>query len=547
MSISLFNQFALLLGITAVIGFIAVKLRQPLILAFIIVGIIAGPTGLGILAEHGQVEILASFGITLLLFIVGLKLDIDSIKAFGPVVLLIGAGQMLLTAGLGSLLAYALGLKLIPAIVTGVAMAFSSTIIIIKALSDREEMESLFGRIAVGILIVQDLVVVIAIIVLSSLSIETSLAQHWAWEALMLMLKGVGFLVVVAILMRGILPTIIEHMAKSRELLVLFALAWAVLLSACAEKLGFGKEIGGFLAGVSLAPTHFRESIASRLDTVRNLLLVFFFINLGAALQFDTLVNNIIPALVLSLFVLLGKPLIVMTLMGVARFRQRTAFMTAVTMGQVSEFSLILAALAHALGFIDAAAVGLIIFMSLITIGLSTYMINYASEIYNTLAPWLLRFERAMHFREDVHTKTHEHKIDVIVYGFGRHGEYLATLLESKGLKTMGVDFDPRRVKPHLPHRMPIRYGDAEDAEFIKTLPLAEAKWVVSTIPHYDSNQILISSLREIGYKGKIALSAFHENEIELVKNLHVDMVFVPYQDAALSAADQIVASARIK
>src|SRR3990167_2397679 len=135
MSISLFNQFALLLGITAVIGFIAVKLRQPLILAFIIVGIIAGPTGLGILAEHGQVEILASFGITLLLFIVGLKLDIDSIKAFGPVVLLIGAGQMLLTAGLGSLLAYALGLKLIPAIVTGVAMAFSSTIIIIKAFS----------------------------------------------------------------------------------------------------------------------------------------------------------------------------------------------------------------------------------------------------------------------------------------------------------------------------------------------------------------------------------------------------------------------------
>lgn len=542
MTSGLFNEFALLLALTCFVGFIALKLRQPLILAFIIVGMIAGPYCLNIIAARNEIDILASFGITLLLFIVGLKLDIHAIKAFGSVVLMIGMMQMLLTTVFGFCLAYALGLKLVPAVVTATAMAFSSTIIIIKALSDREEIDSLFGRISIGILIVQDITVVIAIIILSSLDFEATSADHLVQEILMLIVRGIGFLAVIAILMRGVLPYVLDLAGKSRELVILFALAWAIILAAIADALGFGKEIGGFLAGVSLASTHYRESIASRLDTLRNLLLVFFFLNLGAALQFDSLSDDILSALILSVFVLLIKPLIVMILMGYARFRKRTSFMTAVTMGQVSEFSLILASLAYSLGYIDVDTVGLITFMSLITIGLSTYMMNYASEIYNYLSPLLNRFEHKFQNREDIHHKMLNRKSDVIIYGVGRHGGYLAAILEKKGLKTLGIDFDPRRVKPHNHYEMPILYGDAEDAEFVKTLPLDTTQWVVSTIPHYDSNQMLVSALREAGYSGKIAISAFHESEIESVKMLSVDLVFIPYRDAAISAAEQIVA-----
>lgn len=545
MTHNLFNEFALLLSLTAMIGFVAMKLRQPLILAFIIAGMAVGPYGFDFIAAQSQIDILASLGITTLLFIVGLKLDIDAIKAFGSVVLWVGTGQMLLTTGLGFLLAYALGMHGMPALFTAIALAFSSTIIIIKSLSDHEELDSLFGRIAIGILIVQDLVVVIAIIILSSLDITSSTANDLALEIATLVLKGIGFLALIAILMRTLLPVVMEQAAHSRELLVLFALAWAVLVAAAADALGFGLEIGGFLAGVSLASTHYRESIASRLDTVRNLLLVFFFINLGASVQFATLSDEVLPAIILSIFVLLFKPLIVMALMGHARFRKRTAFMTASTMGQVSEFSLILAALAHKLGYIDNDTVGLIIFISLITIALSTYVLNGASEIYNKLSPLLSIFERKHHYREDPLMRADGAKVDVIIYGFGRHGQYLANALEGKGLKTLGVDFDPRKVKPHdhHHHRAPIRYGDAEDAEFIKTLPLEQAKWVVSTIPHADSNQMLIAALREMKFKGKIALSAYHDRDIEPTKKLRVDMVFVPYQDAAVSAAEQIAAA----
>ena len=542
MVFSLFNEFAILLALTAAIGFLAIRLRQPLILAFILVGIIAGPDGFNIIAAYSELDILASFGITLLLFIVGLKLDIDAIRAFGSVVLMIGVGQMLLTASLGFLLAWLLGMALVPAIFIAVAMSFSSTIIIIKALSDREEIDSLFGRITVGILIVQDLVVVIAIITLSSLNIETSSTNHLVSQIAMLVAKGLGFLIVIAILMRKVLPAMMEQVARSRELLVIFALAWAIILAAVADDLGFGKEIGGFLAGISLASTHYRESITSRLETVRNLLLVFFFFNLGAALQFDALSDDLMIGLVLSLFVLFIKPLIVIALMGYAHFRKRTAFMTGVTMGQVSEFSLILAALASTSGYISDDIVGLIIFMSLITIGISTYMINNASEIYNIIGPFLGYIERTLSHREDAHGRVHHANIEIIVYGFGRHGRNLAEILRSKGLRVLGVDFDPRKIKHHH-HDMLIRYGDAEDMEFVKSLPLDQAKWVVSTVPHPDSNLILVSALRELHYKGRIALSAFHDRDIEPAKKLRVDMVLVPYRDAAFSAADQIAAS----
>lgn len=544
MSLSIFNEFALLFSLTAALGFIAIKLRQPLILAFIAVGVIAGPYVLGIITSHDQIEVLASFGVTLLLFIVGLKLDIGLIRAFGSIVLLLGLGQMALTAGLGYLLALILGLDNMAAIFVAIAMAFSSTIIIIKALSDKYDIDSLYGRIAVGILIVQDLVVVLAIITLSSLKLDVSSFHNLFLEIGLLVLKGAGFLVAIAILMRTVLPFIVDQTAESRELLVLFALAWAVILAAVANELGFGKEVGGFLAGVSLASTHYRESMASRLDTVRNLLLLFFFVNLGAALQFDAIQHEIGAVIVLSLFVLVFKPLIVMTLMGMKCFRKRTAFMAGFSMGQVSEFSLILAALGKGLGYINSDTADLITFVSLITIAVSTYMLNNSSLVYNWLAPWLGVFERNVACVEDGFNIGESPKVDVIIYGFGRHGEHLANILESQGMSVLGVDFDPRKVHPRRKHhRHLVRYGDAEDADFFKTLPLESSKWVISTIPQHDSNQMLVSGLHEMGYKGKIALSAYFENQIQPAKSLGVDLIFVPYMDAAYSAAQKIAAN----
>lgn len=534
----LFNEFALLLALTALIGFVAVKLKQPLILAFIIVGIIAGPNGCELISAHSQMDVLASFGVTLLLFIVGLKLDVEAIRAYGIIVMLLGISQMILTTLLGYLAALALGIAWMPALFIGMALAFSSTIIIIKLLSDEAELDSLYGRIAVGILIVQDVIVVIAIIVLSSLNAATRSSP--LTEISVLALKGLGFLLAVLFLARKMLPYLLELAAQSRELLVLFALSFAAILAVSSEVLGFGKEIGGFLAGIALASSQFRESIAARLDTVRNLLLVFFFINLGAALKLDAVSAVMYPAIVLSIFVLFAKPIIVFVLMGIMRFRKRTAFMTSITMGQVSEFSLILAALGHELGYIHEDMVSLIILVSLVTIALSTYLFASASHIYNFLAPFLTLFERDRHYREDSVIRDPKEKINVIVYGYGRHGEILSAVLEAKNIHVLGVDFDPRKVHARHRHHVPLRYGDAEDMEFLKTLPLSDVQWVVSTIPSLEVNHVLVAALRELKYKGKVALSAYQETDIEPLNMLKVDLVLIPYRDAAVSAAEQI-------
>lgn len=533
-----FNEFAILMALSVVIGFVAIKLRQPLILSFIVVGIVAGPSFLGWITSNNEIEVLASFGITLLLFIVGLKLDLHLIKTFGKVALLVGMSQILVTTALAFAIGLACGMTWSTALFVGFVMTFSSTVIIVKVLSDRFEIDSLYGRMSIGILIIQDLVVVLMIIFLSSLSWHVEGQSLW-YDMSMLIVKATAFLLAVALMMRYVLPSMIEHFAKSRELLVLFAISWAVVLAVVSEELRFGKEVGGFIAGVSLASTRYREIIVSRLDTVRNLLLLFFFLNLGSILKFDALDKAIWPAVIFSLFVLLGKPLIVMVTMGVAGFRKRTGFLTGLTMGQISEFSLILAALGVELKYIDVATEGLITFVGLVTIGISTYLLAYANNIYQLLSPFLKLFERKVCCREDA-MPDKATLVDVIIYGFGRHGEHMAGILKSLGLRVMGVDFNPSRVREWHDSDIHLRYGDAEDVDFTKSLPLRADQWVVSTVPHREANHALISSLRELGFAGKIAVSAYHESDFDYLKKYEVDLIFVPFKDAALSAAEQL-------
>lgn len=538
---SFFNEFAVLLSLSVIIGFIAIKLRQPLIFSFIIAGVIVGPSFLGWITPQSEIEVLASLGIALLLFIVGLKLDLQLIKSFGSVTLLIGLSQIIATTVLGYLLCLLLGFSYLSAFYLALVLTFSSTIIIIKILSDNYEIDSLYGQISVGILIVQDLVVVIVIIVLSSLNINYDTDTQLIWEILSLVFKGIGFLTVLGFIMLYILPPFLEQLASSKELLILFALAWAMFLAVAAEALGFSREVGGFLAGFSLASTKFREAIASRLETVRNILVLFFFLNMGATLKLTALQSDILTALLLSIFVLVAKPLIVMVLMGLFRFRKRSGFLTGLTMGQISEFSLILAALGASLGYVNENTEGLITLVALITIGLSTYMIIYANDLYQWLSPWLTHLERHVRYREDLFTAQYNKDIDVIIYGFGRHGEHIAKILETYGFKILGIDFDPTKIKTWKQANIIIRYGDAEDADFQKTVPLNHVKWVVSTIPHIEANRHLVSSLRERNYEGKIALCVYRDHEANYIKKLGIDLIIFPYKDAALSAAKHLV------
>lgn len=541
---SVFAQIGAVLGVAVLGAGLAQVLRQPLIVAFIAVGIVLGPSALGVIEEQSEIDLFARLGIALLLFVVGLKLDLHIIRTVGPVALSSGLGQVVFTSVVGYLIAVALGMGHVESVYVAVALTFSSTIIIVKLLSDKREVDSLHGRIAVGFLIVQDIVVVLVMIALTAFG-QAGADTSIGFEALMIVIKGAAMLVTVAVLIRYVLPRLLERLAHSSELLMLFAIALAVLGASAGDALGFSKEVGAFLAGVSIASTRYREQVAARLVSLRDFLLLFFFIQLGATLDLGALGAQLGPALVFSVFVLVGNPLIVMVIMGYMGYRKRTGFLAGLAVAQISEFSLILAALGLELGHVDRETVGLITLVGLVTISASTYMIIYSHVLYERLAPWLSVFERARPYREMDRPAGEEGDVDVLLVGLGRFGAVVAETLRERGARLLAVDFDPEAVRMHARDGYAVHYGDAEDPEFVASLPLSRAKWVVSTVRDRYITRMLLNGLREQGYRGKVAVSASSRRDAREFEELGVDLVLVPYADAARETADRLMPSLR--
>jgi Kef-type K+ transport system membrane component KefB/uncharacterized UPF0146 family protein len=538
---NIFSEIAALLLAAAAVGALSVWLRQPLILGYIFVGILMGPSMLGWVTSRDQVDLLARLGIAILLFVVGLKLDLHLIRTLGPVALATGLGQVIFTSVIGYFLALVLGLNPVAAIYVAVALTFSSTIIIVKLLSDKREIDTLHGRIAVGFLIVQDIVVVLVMIGLSAYGIAGA-SNELGQTLLLLLLKGAGLLVGIGLLMRYLLPWLLHHLARSLELLMLFSIAWALFLAILGDSLGFSKEVGAFLAGISLASTRYREAIGARLVSLRDFLLIFFFIDLGAQLDMGTLTGQIGPTILLSLFVLIGNPLIVMVIMGVMGYRRRTGFLAGLTVAQISEFSLILGALGITLGHIDKETLGLITMVGLMTIGLSTYLILYSHPLYNRVAGWLKIFERKIPRREMEGDATQiVPAAGVILFGLGRYGSNVARRLRERGLNVLGVDFNSATVAQWQKQGFRALYGDAEDPEYPGTLPLDQAQWVVSTIAQRDVNLALLDALHHYGYSGQKAVTAHTSSDAEILKESGADLILSPFADAAKEAADSVI------
>ncbi|GAB3107598.1 cation:proton antiporter [Streptomyces calidiresistens] len=537
-----FPLLAAVLAVATVIGLLATRLRQPLIVAFIGVGILVGPAGLGWVEADGTIELLAHLGIAVLLFLVGLRLDLHLVRTTGPIALATGLGQVVFTSAIGYAIARLLGMDNVTSLYVAVALTFSSTIIIVKLLSDKRELEQLHGRIAVGFLIVQDIVVVLVMIALTAFGQRggdedaDGEPNELHTEVLIVLGKGLGLLAGIALLMRFVLPRLLDHIARSQELLVLFGVAYAISVAAISEWLGFSTEVGAFLAGVSLATTPYRDALGARLVSLRDFMLLFFFLQLGAGLEFTDAGRQLGEAVVLSLFVLIGNPLIVIVIMALMRYPVRVGFLCGLTVAQISEFSLILAALGLSLGHITGATVSLITVVGLITIGVSTYLIMYSHQIWDRIGGWFERFQRPG--VRQPNTDRAGGDVDVILYGLGRFGGHAADRLDRAGLRVLAVDWDPYRVTSNERENVTAVFGSAEDIHFLETLPLSRARWVISAIPRPDTNLALVDGLRRHGYEGRIMLTALTPRDVERSRTEGVDIVLDPFAEAADTALD---------
>lgn len=532
---SAFSQIALILVVAAVVGFLANLLRQPLIVAYMFVGILLGPAFLGLVSAGEEIELLAKFGIAILLFLVGLKLDVGLIRLTGFVALATGIAQVAVTLGIGFLIVLAWGFDWIPALYVALALAFSSTIIIIKVLSDKRELDQLHGQIAVGVLIVQDILVIVAMVVIASVgSPDGSGASN---SLVATLLGSVGFLAAVALLARFVIPRLLSVIARSQELTLLFGVGWAMSLAATSQFLGLSMEIGAFVAGVALASTPYRESLSARMVSLRDIMILFFFIELGTSLSFEDAGSQIGLAVVLSAFVLVVKPLVVMVIMGALGYRSQVSFKSGFALAQISEFSLILIALGYSLGQVGSEVMSLVTLVAIITITLSTYFILYSDRIYQWMSPVLRRFDKSA-FQDVMREESQAHPIDAIVIGAGRLGSSVVAGLREKGGRLLVVDQDPRALRAMEGDSVETLFGDISDPDFSGSLPLNIADAVICTVHDRSTNLVLLETLSRFNFEGKICLTAMDEPTAKMLSENRNVTVIRPLTMAATRIVD---------
>lgn len=535
------TELVAIVVLAAAFGFIAARLGQPIILAYVAAGVVVGPSGLGWLRSADQIHLLAEIGLAMLLFVVGLKLDLHLMRSVGSTVIVIGLVQVALTALIGFGISQLLGMGSTASLYMALAVAFSSTVIAIKLLSDKKDLDSLYGRVALGILIVQDVLVVLALTILPAF--KGGEVLYTALTFAFVIAKGAALMAGVGLLGLLVLPKVVDRLAGNSELLLLFATSWALAIATLASILGLSREVGAFLAGVALASTQHRDIVGAKLVTLRDFLLLFFFLDLGARLNLNALGAGAAMTVPLSLFVLVGKPLIIVGIMNALGYRKRTAFFTGFTLSQTSEFSLILAAVGVKAGHIGQQTLGLITLTTAVTVGLSALMVARLQPIYDWVRRLLKRGEARTGYREQADDIAAASDVEIIVFGLGRYGRIIARELIDRDRVILGVDFDPVAVRESNKQGIPAVFGDAEDPEYLSYLPLSAAKWVVCSIRNTNVTRLLTAGLKQLGYRGVVALTADDQTTAADLTEAGADMVFVPFEDSAVKAVDLIHAT----
>ncbi|MDP2709533.1 MAG: cation:proton antiporter [bacterium] len=477
-----FIQFGLIILVVLGVSVIIRILRQPLIIGYILSGILAGPLFLNLVRENNMLNVFSEMGIAFLLFIVGLHLSPKVIKEVGLVSLTTGLGQIVFTSIIGYFIGSFLGFPPLTSLYIALALTFSSTIIIMKLLSDKDALEKLYGKISIGFLLVQDLAAILTLIVISSL------ASGDANKLSSTILSGALLLAVLIPVSYYVLPKLSDFFANSQEFLFIFAISWGFGLSLAFLYAGLSIEVGALIAGVMLSMSPYSHEISSKLKPLRDFFIISFFIILGSRMVFGDITHLIVPAAVFSLFILIGNPLIVMALMGLLKYSKKTGFMAGLTVAQVSEFSLILIALGVKTGSLTQEIMSFVTIIGLITIAGSTYLIIYSDYIYKKISKFLIIFER----KKIKVNKSAARNYEYILLGYNRIGFSIIKAFSKITENFLVVDYNPKIVK-HLQARgINASYGDVDDLELLESLRIDKASLIVSTIPEKETNQLIL-------------------------------------------------------
>ena len=520
---NLFFSIGLIIILATFMGYLAKLIKQPLIPSYIIAGVILGPLGLGLIHDEEAVKSLSEIGIAFLLFIVGLEIDLKKLKTVSAVSTFGGILQVALTFAAGFLTAIFLGFNQLTSIYVGLVVAFSSTMVVIKLLSDKEELDTLHVRIILGILIIQDLMVILALSLLTTF-------MNFSYIVLVSAIgKGLILLIISILVSKYILPPFFKFAAKSQELFGLLAISVCFAFAMLAHLTGFSIVIGAFIAGVGLASLPYNIDIIGRMMSLKDFFSTIFFISLGMQLVLIG-TSMIIPLIALTLFVVFLKPLIVMTLTTLFGYEKRTSFLTSMSLGQVSEFSLVMVTLAYyQFAHVTQEFFSMIVLLTVITITLTSYFIKHDNFIYLKISNSLKIFEKLSIDRKKLGYKRRDHKTQIVIFGCDRMGHIFLDALKKLHKAIKVVDFNPEIIDRLMKKKISCIYGDIMNTEILNSLKLENVKLVISTIPSETDNEFLIEHVKSKNIKIKIVVTSNHVQQAINLYESGADYVILPH------------------
>ncbi len=492
MAEQIFYGISMILGIVLISLGITRALKQPLIIGYIVAGILSSIFFPELLHGSHALETFSTIWISLLLFMVWMELHPKIIKDIWKTSLVAWSFQVIITAAIGFGLSLLLWFDMITAWYIWVWFAFSSTIVILKLLDDIWKTESTFGRLSIWILIIQDVIVMLLFIALWALNNVWS--QWWLEIAWILLAKIVWIWAWMYVLSKYIIPKVTAIIAKSSEFLFLFAIWRCFILGSLFYKLWFGMEIWALIAGITLASSAYRFEINSRIKSLRDFFIVMFFVLLGSHIQFTNDIVFYLKVAALSGFVLIIKPLVVDLILWFMWHTRKNSFLAWLSIGQISEFSFLFIWMWISAGVIkDPEVLSLITLTGLVTITISSYYILHGEKRYPKIRKYLgiLPGKRHRNYK-----KWTEFKSDVILFWFGKFGNKLYDSLKTKNKNILVIDENPSIIA-HLEHNnIKNRYWDMWDLEFIKDLNLKNTKMIISTVKDYEDNLTLIENIK---------------------------------------------------
>ncbi len=523
-----FIQLAVILGLCSGLGFIIYKLKLPLLIGYLTGGLILAALTTFDISKSLAFSFLPDIGIAFLLFLVGMELDLRELKSFGKQILIAGILQVVITSTLGTFIAQSFGFKLPEAAYLGIGLSFSSTIVVVKLLLDKRDLTSLYGKLSMGVLLLEDLLAVIILLGLTSTVSLINLSLETTFPALVFFLKALVLFVSVGVLNKYLLNNIFKAISDSGELLFLTALAWCFFYITVAILMGFSVLIGAFLAGVALATSPYHFQIQGKVKPMRDFFVALFFVYLGTRVNFSGISASLPLILIFSIYAVLLKPVIFLLIFGIFGFRKHTMFHTAINLSQVSEFSLIILLVGLKLGTVSQAGLTVIALSSVLAIAASSLMISKSHTLYHAVSRIIGFFERKNNRHALEESRAEELSDHVVVIGAHRVGGEMVRLLKKEKIPLVVLDFNPQVVEAMLTENIPVIYGDMGDPEILDILRLDKARMVISTSADNHDNKLLLENLRVKHISVPAIIRAETTKEaVELYKS-GADFVIIP-------------------